>query len=150
MIIEEIQGNIANLSAEEKNKHIEKVYLENSDLVKRIQRVTTDHGNEIGIRLKNPIDLEYGDILYQDADNMIVVDVNAEDLLVIKPRSLKEMGDIAHQLGNRHMPAQFTETEVLVQYDYLVEDLLIELDIPYSHEDRKVNKAFRHIGHSHD
>ena len=34
------------------------------------------------------------------------------------------MGDIAHQLGNRHLPAQFTETEMLIQYDYLVEDLL--------------------------
>ena len=66
MIIEEIQGNIANLSQDEKQKHVEKVYLENSDLVKRIQRVKTDHGNEIGIRLKQPIDLQYGDILYQD------------------------------------------------------------------------------------
>jgi urease accessory protein len=37
-----------------------------------------------------------------------------------------------------------------VQYDYLVEDLLKSLGIPYSHEDRKVNQAFRHIGHSHD
>ena len=54
---------------------------------------------------------------------MIVVDVNSEDLLVIKPRNIQEMGDIAHQLGNRHLP-QFTETEMLVQYDYLVEDLL--------------------------
>ncbi|MDU2457919.1 MAG: urease accessory protein UreE, partial [Staphylococcus epidermidis] len=99
MIIEEIQGNIANLSQDEKQKHVEKVYLENSDLVKRIQRVKTDHGNEIGIRLKQPIDLQYGDILYQDDTNMIIVDVNSEDLLVIKPRSLKEMGDIAHQLG---------------------------------------------------
>ena len=52
MIVEEIQGNIAHLSPDEKNIHTEKVYLENSDLVKRIQRVTTDHGNEIGIRLK--------------------------------------------------------------------------------------------------
>ena len=150
MIVEEIQGNIAHLSPDEKNIHTEKVYLENSDLVKRIQRVTTDHGNEIGIRLKNPIDLQYGDILYKDDDNMIIVDVNSEDLLVIKPRSLKEMGDIAHQLGNRHMPAQVTETEMLVQYDYLVEDLLKDLGIPYSHEARKVNQAFRHIGHSHD
>ena len=105
MIIEEIQGNIANLSQDEKQKHVEKVYLENSDLVKRIQRVKTDHGNEIGIRLKQPIDLQYGDILYQDDTNMIIVDV---------------------------------------------EDLLKELGIPYSHEDRKVNQAFRHIGHSHD
>ena len=92
MIIEEIQGNIANLSQDEKQKHVEKVYLENSDLVKRIQRVKTDHGNEIGIRLKQPIDLQYGDILYQDDTNMIIVDVNSEDLLVIKPRSLKRNG----------------------------------------------------------
>ena len=137
MIIEEIVGNIANFSDSEKGKHMEKVYLENSDLVKRIQRVTT-------------IDLQYGDILYKDDKNMIVVDVNSEDLLVIKPRTLQEMGDIAHQLGNRHLPAQFTETEMLVQYDYLVESLLKDLGIPYEHEDRKVNKAFRHIGHSHD
>lgn len=150
MIIEEIVGNIANIADNEKGKHIEKVYLENSDLVKRIQRVTTDHGNEIGIRLKQPIDLQYGDILYKDDTNMIIVDVNSEDLLVIKPRTLQEMGDIAHQLGNRHLPAQFTETEMLVQYDYLVESLLKDLGIPYEHEDRKVNKAFRHIGHSHD
>ena len=53
MIIEEIQGNIANLSQDEKQKHVEKVYLENSDLVKRIQRVKTDHGNEIGYVLNN-------------------------------------------------------------------------------------------------
>ena len=33
---------------------------------------------------------------------MIIVDVNSEDLLVIKPRNLKEM-EIAHQLGNRHL-----------------------------------------------
>lgn len=133
-----------------KNKHIEKVYLENSDLVKRIQRVKTDHGNEIDIRLKQPIDLQYGDILYKDDDNMIVVDVNSEDLLVIKPRNLKEMGDIAHQLGNRHLPAQFTEKEMLVQYDYLVEELLKNIGLPYSREARKVNQAFKHIGHSHD
>ncbi|RIO68839.1 urease accessory protein UreE, partial [Mammaliicoccus sciuri] len=49
-----------------------------------------------------------------------------------------------------HLPAQFTETEMLVQYDYLVESLLKDLGIPYEHEDRKVNQAFRHIGHSHD
>ncbi|MCD8785316.1 urease accessory protein UreE [Staphylococcus gallinarum] len=150
MIVEEIVGNIANLSDSEKGKHIEKVYLENSDLVKRIQRVTTDHGNELGIRLKQPIDLQYGDILYKDDTNMIIVDVNSEDLLVIKPRNFQEMGNIAHQLGNRHLPAQFTETEMLVQYDYLVESLLQDLGIPYTHEDRKVNQAFRHIGHSHD
>ncbi|MET3547444.1 urease accessory protein [Paenibacillus favisporus] len=150
MIIEQIVGNLDRLEPEEiKKRHTEKVYLESSDLVKRIQRVKTDHGKEIGIRLKDPRDLVAGDILYMDDTNMIVIDVLSDDLIVIHPRSLKEMGTIAHQLGNRHLPAQFEGNEMLVQYDYLVEELLIQLGIPYQREERKVKQAFRHIGHSH-
>jgi urease accessory protein len=151
LIIENIVTNIEELEKEELIKrHMEKVYLESSDLVKRIQRVTTDHGKEIGIRLKNPRDLIAGDVLYMDDKNMIIVDVLSDDLLVISPRSLEEMGTIAHQLGNRHLPAQFEGDDMLVQYDYLVEELLKEMDIPFKREDRKVKQAFRHIGHSHD
>jgi urease accessory protein len=139
------------MEKEEVNKrHIEKVHLESTDLVKRIQRVTTDHGKEIGIRLKDPRDLVAGDILYMDDKNLIVIEVLSDDLLVIQPRSLKEMGTIAHQLGNRHLPAQFEEEVMLVQYDYLVEELLQDLQIPFKREDRKVKQAFRHIGHSHE
>lgn len=151
MIIERIEANIENLEKEEIiNRHIEKVYLESALLVKRIQRVKTDHGREIGIRLKEPRDLAAGDVLYMDDRNMIVIDVMADDLLVIRPRSLNEMGNIAHQLGNRHLPAQFENDVMMVQYDYLVEELVKELDIPFTREDRKVKRAFRHIGHSHE
>jgi urease accessory protein len=151
MIIERIEVNIENLEKEEIiNRHIEKVYLESALLVKRIQRVKTDHGREIGIRLKEPRDLAAGDVLYMDDRNMIVIDVMADDLLVIRPRSLNEMGNIAHQLGNRHLPAQFENDVMMVQYDYLVEELVKELDIPFKREDRKVKRAFRHIGHSHE
>ncbi|KMY48438.1 urease accessory protein UreE [Peribacillus loiseleuriae] len=151
MIVEKIVTNIDQMAKEELDKrHKEKVYLESADLMKRIQRVTTDHGKEIGIRLKDPRDLVAGDVLYMDDHNMIIIDVLSDDLLIISPQSLQEMGTIAHQLGNRHLPAQFEENEMLVQYDYLVEDLLKELKIPYRREDRKVKQAFRHIGHSHD
>ncbi|WP_342045181.1 urease accessory protein UreE [Bacillus sp. OTU530] len=148
MIIERIVGNIE--TAEKLAPHKERVYMESSDLVKRIQRVTTDHGKEIGIRLKDAKDLQDGDILYQDEKNMIVISVLADDLLVISPTSLQQMGEIAHQLGNRHLPAQFEGGEMLVQYDYLVEDLLQQLSIPHRREERKVRQAFRHIGHKHD
>src|SRR5690606_25514724 len=149
-IIEKIVTNIDEMDESEINKrHIEKVYLESAHLVKRIQRVKTDHGNEIGIRLKEHRDLLAGDVLYMDDKNMIVIDVLSDDLLVISPRNIKEMGTIAHQLGNRHLPAQFEENDMLVQYDYLVEELLQDLGIPYKREERKVKQAFRHIGHSH-
>ncbi|MBA9028728.1 MULTISPECIES: urease accessory protein UreE [Bacillaceae] len=151
MIVEKIVTNIDQMAKEELDKrHIEKVYLESAHLMKRIQRVTTDHGKEIGIRLKDPRDLVAGDVLYMDDHDMIIIDVLSDDLLIISPRSLQEMGTIAHQLGNRHLPAQFEENEMLVQYDYLVEELLQELQIPFKREERKVKQAFRHIGHSHD
>jgi urease accessory protein len=147
MIIEHIVGNLEEITTT--GRHIERVYLSSDDLVKRIQRVTTDHGKEVGIRLKEPKDLIDGDILYMDERNMIVVSVTRDDLLVIQPTSFTQMGEIAHQLGNRHLPAQFEGKVMLVQYDYLVQELLEQLDIPYSRENRKVKKAFRHIGHSH-
>jgi urease accessory protein len=151
LIVEEIVTNIENMEKEEiEKRHLEKVYLESADLVKRIQRVKTDHGKEIGIRLKDHRDLVAGDVLFMDEKNLIVIEVLSDDLLVIQPRSLKEMGTIAHQLGNRHLPAQFEENDMLVQYDYLVEELLQGLEIPYKREDRKVKQAFRHIGHSHE
>lgn len=147
MIIEQIVGNMEDIS--QAGRHIERVYLSSDDLVKRIQRVTTDHGNEVGIRLKEPKDLVDGDILFMDQKNIIVVSVTSDDLLVLRPQTMKQMGEIAHQLGNRHLPAQFEGEEMLVQYDYLVEELLEQLGVPFSRETRKVKKAFRHIGHSH-
>src|SRR5690625_3033319 len=90
MIVEKIVTNIRDLDANELEKrHKEKVYLESAHLMKRIQRVTTDHDRELGIRLKDPKDLEAGDVLFMDDKNMIIVDVLSDDLLVIKPRSMR-------------------------------------------------------------
>ena len=73
MIIEKIVTNIEEMEKEEiEKRHMEKVYFESDHLVKRIQRVKTDHGKEIGIRLKEPRDLVAGDVLYMDEKNMIV------------------------------------------------------------------------------
>ncbi|AGK53379.1 urease accessory protein UreE [Bacillus sp. 1NLA3E] len=148
MIIEKIIGNVATI--EENIPHIERVFMESDALLKRVQRVTTDHGNELGIRLKENKSLEDGDVLYMDENNMIIVTVTPDDLLTIMPTSIQQMGEIAHQLGNRHLPAQFEGKLMLVQYDYLVEELLQKLEVPYRREKRKVKQAFRHIGHRHD
>lgn len=148
MIIEKVVGNIKQSTTPP--VHIERVYLRSDDLVKKLQRVKTDHGKELGIRLKNGKELTDGDILYQDEKNAIVVSVIEDDVIVIQPTSLMQMGEIAHQLGNRHLPAQFEKDEVIVQYDYLVERLLQEMSVPFVRENRKMKEAFKHIGHSHD
>jgi len=72
MIVEKVLMNVRDLDPSEyESRHKEKVYLESAHLMKRIQRVETDHGREIGIRLKNPRDLEAGDILFMDDKNII-------------------------------------------------------------------------------
>ena len=145
-------GNVHDMDVSEiQKRHVEKVSLESSDLVKRIQRVKTDHNRDLGIRLTERQDLKDGDILLMDDANLIVIDVKSDDILAIQPKTINEMGIIAHELGNRHMPAKFEGDEMLVQYDYLVEELLKTQGIPFKREDRKVKEAFRHTtgGHSH-
>ncbi|MCL6616640.1 MAG: urease accessory protein UreE, partial [Anoxybacillus ayderensis] len=82
MIVEKIIGNIRTL--DHFPPHTERVYMNSDDLVKRIQRVVTDHGTEIGIRLQEAKELTDGDILFMNEKNMIVVSVLPDDLLVIR------------------------------------------------------------------
>ena len=161
MIIEKVLGNLHELPetdlAAYAGLHREKVVLPSAQLVKRIQRATTDHGKEIGIRLPpGSGDLRDGDILHVADSNMIVVSVLPTDVLVIAPRSVYEMGVVAHSLGNRHLQAQFFdssseyEAEVMVcAYDHTVEDYLAHAAVPYTRQERVMPVPFRHAEHSH-
>jgi urease accessory protein len=161
MIIDRVLGNLHELRAEEvEGLHRERVVLAGSELVRRIQRVTTDHGQELGLRLAaapgKTGDLRDGDILFRDGQSMIVVSVLPTDVLVIAPRTLQEMGTVAHNLGNRHLQAQFFgadseyQAEVMViQYDHTAEDLLRHLAVPYSRQERIMPVPFRHAEHTH-
>ncbi|NUP73920.1 MAG: Urease accessory protein UreE, partial [Sinomonas sp.] len=66
MIVTEILGNLydGDAAVAYEGRHRERVVLPSADLAKRIQRVRTDHGTEIGIRLPpGAPDLRDGDIL---------------------------------------------------------------------------------------
>ena len=94
MIIEKVLGNTHDLPPGPDpyvGLHRETVVLPSAQLVRRIQRVTTDHGKELGIRLPaGSGDLRDGDILHVAGTNMIVVSVLPTDVLVIAPRSIHE------------------------------------------------------------
>lgn len=163
MIIDKILGNThtdegAALIAD---AHMEKVVLPSADLVKRIQRLTTDHNTEFGLRLPaGSPDLKDGDILQIDTSgekkNAVVVSVLPTDVLVIRPESIFEMGFVAHSLGNRHLQAQFFaedseyQAEVMVvQYDHTVEDFLKHHEVAYARQERVMPVPFRHAEHTH-
>ena len=150
MVFNKILGNINSLENLEKY-HVETIYVDSEDLLKRILSVTSDHKREYGISLENGERIKDGDLLFNEDNKIIVVRTKSEDVLVIKPKSMNEMGEIAHKLGNRHLQAQFSNGEMIIQYDRLVEDELKRDNINYSREDIKLEKAFRHVefGHTH-
>lgn len=150
MIFNQVLGNINDIN-DLNNLHIEKIYISSEDSLKRIMRVNSDHNLEYGIALSENVELKDGDILYRDDKNIIIVKIKGDDVLVIKPNSMTDMGIIAHSLGNRHLQAQFEDGKMIIQYDALVEGELKRDNINYSRENLKLKKAFRHVefGHTH-
>ena len=150
MIFNQIKGNIRDIE-NINNYHIEKIFINSDDTLKRILRVTSDHNNEYGITLDKNQQLKDGDILLNDGKNLVVIKVKGDDVLVIKPNDITQMGIIAHSLGNRHLQAQFNDGKMIIQYDSLVEEELKRDKINYSRENLKLEKAFRHVefGHTH-
>ncbi len=126
-------------------------------LVKRIQRLKTDHNREVGLRLPSGSpDLADGDILFHKDGNAVVLRVEASDVLVIQARSILEMAMVAHSLGNRHLQAQFFDKNseygaevMVVQYDHTVENYLMAVGVPYERQKRVMPTPFRHSEHTH-
>lgn len=156
MLVTKIYGNLHE-SPLPAGVHVETVTLPSDQLVKRIQRVRTDHDREVGIRLPTDApDLQDGDVLHLDGGNAIVVRVESTDVIVVQPRSILEMAVVAHSLGNRHLPAQFFDAEseyqadvMVVQYDHTVVQYLESVGVPFARQQRIMPIPFRHAEHAH-
>lgn len=132
-------------------RHIERVAVRSDDLAKRVVRLASTVG-EIGIRFESELRLRDGDVLYADDERVVAVSVGADDVLVIRPRSVHQALEVAHALGNRHLPARFEGDTMILRYDGLVEELLAEMHVPYEREARVLPEAFRHAHapHTHE
>lgn len=161
MIVTEIVGNLDDLSeAERAMLHVERVELASADLTKRIQRVRTDHGRELGLRLDAATDLRDGDILLREEHNVVAVAVASQQVIVIAPRDVVEALRVAHGLGNRHLPAQFfthlsvegldtTQGVMVVADDHTVAAFCDHAGTPYARVERVMEVPFRHAEHTH-
>lgn len=156
MLVTSTVGNIHDDPVAE-GTHLERVLLDGDRLVKRVQRVTTDHGREIGIQLPpGSPDLRDGDILLRSADSTVVVSVEPTDVLVIGASSILEMAIVAHTLGNRHAQAQFFGADseygdevMVVPYDHTIVTYLESLDVSFERQARVMAVPFRHGEHTH-
>lgn len=145
MIVNKILGNLDNFDL--KDKKVDFANISNDDRVKKVLRVKSNNGVEIGINVED--ELKDGDILAILEDSVVVIKILPTDVLEISPKNLKEMGIIAHNIGNRHTPAIFEEDLMIIEPDSLIEEFLKNQNVDFKKTKRVLKTALRHASHSH-
>ena len=73
--------------------HVETIYIDSADTLKRILRVTSDHNHEYGISLDSNEGLKDGDIIFNPkGQKLIVIRVNGEDVELLSQQLLQKWG----------------------------------------------------------
>jgi len=140
-------GNIEENHYSHKNR--EWIELDWEELNKRILRKKTNTGRDIAIALDEHKPLKVGDIVFEDEQIQVVVRTKKEEVYVIKPTSMTEMGKVAFELGNRHTPCLVSELEVVVRFDETLERLFDEVGVAYEKTERRFKEPFKYRGHKH-
>ena len=136
---------VAGRSEDFPHLEVDELLLSSSDLTRRIFRKRTQSGREVKVTLPRHTILRPGDVLLVDVATMVVVRVQPEWLLAIRPTGFAQIAEIGHQLGNRHIPIQIDDAELLVQYLPVLEQLCVTLQVQHEKVYRAVNKPFLHI-----
>lgn len=153
MILTEILGNvqdISNLAA----YHIETALVKSDDLLKSILRVTSDHGRDYGIRLADETQsLENGSAFLLGPGKLLVLQVLLDEVIIISPKDMDEMGTIAHMLGNLHKPVQVQKGKITLLYDEVVAQTLRQEAVPFRVEKIQLDQPMKYVnltpGHHH-
>jgi urease accessory protein len=84
------------------------------------QKLRTAQGREIALALPTGTRLNAGDLL-PAAGGWIEVRLASEEVLLIRPRSLREAAFVAYQIGNRHLPLDIAEDGLKTPYQPVIE-----------------------------
>lgn len=114
-----IQQKIGNINSIPNNlKTINWLVLQWHETGKRIMHKKTKNGVEISMKFMGENQqLTQGDILWEDDKSLIVVDVDACDVIIIEPKTMAEMASICYEIGNKHLPLFYQEEKLLVAYE---------------------------------
>ncbi len=130
--------------------HVETAMVKSDDLLKRILRVKTDHGNSYGIRLdEGEPALEAGTVFDLGGGDLLMLSVVPDEVMVITPGDIDQMGRVAHMLGNLHKPVQVEGGTITLLRDPVVEDTLHDQGVSFVVEKRQLTEAMRYADLSH-
>jgi len=139
MILKSVLGKLRDFDIQ--SKKIEWVYLTWDETEKGVLRKTTSSGREVGISLDESHMLRHKDVLYIGENEVIAVDLLPSKSLVISPESMYEMAVLCYQLGNRHARVYYEDDQIIVPYDYTLEEMLVKLGFALKIEEKRLDNA---------
>ena len=137
MIIKEKLGNLSNYETD--GHVIDRLQIEWYEAGKRILHKKTASGKEVIIKfLQDNSPLMHDDVVYKDEMCLIVIDIQACEVISIKPASMYQMACLCYEIGNKHLPLFYEADEVLVPFEAPLFRLLTSLDFAPKQENRKL------------
>lgn len=137
MLIQEIIGKLNSIECN--NRVIDHLNLEWYETKKRVLRKSTEKGEELSLKfLSESHVLNEGDVLFMDAERMIVVSILPCECIVAEPENLFEMASICYEIGNKHLPLFFENDQLLIPFEKPFFKLLQTMGYKVTSENRKL------------
>ncbi|WP_236023751.1 urease accessory protein UreE [Bifidobacterium miconis] len=115
MIAKEITGNIIEQQYDDGKLNVPIAFDWFETDKKRMRKVAED-GTEFGVMVGRTI--KDGDVLAETEDKRYFARIKTAQLIEIPVSSMKEMGRLCFELGNRHLSLKVENDRVLVPYDH--------------------------------
>jgi urease accessory protein len=149
MLATKILGNVSSFDIRE--RELVNVYLEWFEFDKKLIKKDISDTESIGINIDKGEKLKEGDVLFEDESRVIALSMSPCELTVVKVDSMKAMGRLCFELGNRHLSLAIEDDNVSVIYDQPTFEYLERLGF----KPQKVTGKFKNYtvchahGHSH-
>ena len=115
MVTDKVLGNLESFTVN--SREVDKVYMEWFELEKKRIKKQTERGEEIGIVVPADVHLKNHDVIYADQEKIIAIEQLPCELTVVRVDTMKQMGRLCFELGNRHLSLAISDNEVRVVYE---------------------------------
>ncbi|APD11105.1 urease accessory protein UreE [Pandoraea vervacti] len=92
-------------------------------------RATLDTGEDVALFLPRGTVLRGGDVLVADDGGFIRVEAAPETVLLVTATTALGLTRAAYHLGNRHTPVEVGDGYLKLEYDPVLRDMLLRLDV---------------------
>jgi urease accessory protein len=129
---------------------LERLPVASSAMSRRLLRLPSSIG-DLGLMLASEQRIRDGDVLVADTTRVIAVEVLPDEVLVAYPDSIAQAVEIAHALGNRHVPVIREGDTIVIGYAGALEELLERSGVRYERAERVLERpfAYAHAPHVH-